>query len=69
MSDSAQFASAGCTIKVKVWVARDRVPLVAVRRMLKGAPVVSGGVPLSTPVVAFRLAQEGRPLALKVGVG
>ena len=43
--------------------------MLAVMVMAKGAPVTLGGVPESNPVVAFRLTQTGRPVALKVGAG
>ncbi len=55
------------TVSVKVCVAFGVAPLAAVKVMVNGDPVASGGVPLSTPVLGFRLAHEGRPVALNVG--
>ena len=45
--------------------------MVAVRLMVKRVLVVIvvGGVPLSTPVLAFKVAHEGSPVALNVGAG
>src|SRR5207253_3115856 len=58
---------AGLTVNVKFCVASGKTPFAAVMVMAKGEPVVLGGVPLSTPVVGSRVAQPGKPVALKVG--
>src|SRR5437870_2153572 len=57
------------TVKVKVWVAFGKTPFAAVIVTTNGDPIVLGGVPLSTPVVEFKVAQTGNPVALKVGAG
>ena len=57
------------TVSVKFWVASGKTPFVAVIVTANGDPTLSSGVPLSTPVVGFKVAQPGRPVALKVGAG
>ena len=52
---------AGWTVSVKVWLVT--MPLLAVIVTVKGEPVVSGAVPLSTPEIESRLAHDGRPVA------
>ena len=37
--------------------------------IVKGLPRAFGGVPVSAPVLGARLAHDGRPVALKVGIG
>ena len=56
---------------VKVCVATGAMPFVADTVNAKGAPVLFGGVPESTPVVVFSFAHGGKALAdtLKVGAG
>ena len=58
-----------CTFSVKSWVAFGRSPLLAVITTEYGAPLVLGGVPLSTPVVEFKVAHVGRLTEVKVGAG
>ena len=59
----------GFTVMVRFCTALGFTPLAAVTVIVKGDPVMLNGVPLKTPVVAFRLAHEGNPVALKVGAG
>ncbi len=54
---------------VKFCVALGLTPLLAVILTAKGDPVMLRGVPLMTPVVAFKVAQEGNPVAEYVGAG
>ena len=57
----------GTTVRANVCV--TGVPFVAVIVIARGEPVVSGAVPLRTPVVALSVSQAGRPVAVKVGAG
>jgi hypothetical protein len=59
----------GFTVTVRFCTAFGFTPLAAVNVTVKGDPAVVNGVPLKTPVVAFRLAHDGKPVALKVGAG
>src|SRR5262249_30281713 len=55
---------AGVTVMVSVWVATT--PLFAEIVTVKGEPVWSGGVPLSTPEVGLSDAHDGRFVAENV---
>jgi hypothetical protein len=57
------------TVSTIVCVASGAVPLLAMTVIAMGEPIAFFGVPLNTPVVESRLAQDGRFDAAKVGAG
>src|SRR5437879_5686934 len=63
-------AGAWLTVSVKLWVAFEPTPLLAVTVIASVPPVPAAGVPLSTPVAAVKVTPVGRgPVSLKVGAG
>ena len=58
---------AGRTVKVNVWFVT--IPLFAESVTVIGEPVVSGAVPVRTPVAESRVAQLGKPVAEKEAAG
>ena len=63
-------AAGETTVSVRAWVIVGTVPpSLAETVIVKGEPVLLGGVPLMTPVEALILAHEGSPLAENAGEG
>jgi len=61
---------ASSTVSVKFWVAFEPTPFAAVMTIAYVLPVPAAGVPLSTPVVVFKVTPDGKaPVSLNIGAG